>query len=190
VLAGSLVRTMEHEVLSYRAPLYGRASHIFKLQPLRFGALAELFPEHTPAERVAIYAISGGAPGYVELFTRARRVTKALAEQCLAPGSVMLVDPRLILYDQLQDPPTYASVLWAIANGFHVWTEIAHMAGIPEGSLGHYIQTLQALGLVERRDPALAPLWGVRAGITCAIPRCASTIASSCPTPHPSSAGC
>jgi hypothetical protein len=87
-------------------------------------------------------------------------VSKALAEHCLAPGSVMLVDSRLILHDQLQDPPTYESVLWAIANGFHVWTEIAQMAGVPEGSLGHYIQTLQALDLVERRDPALAPLLG------------------------------
>jgi hypothetical protein len=47
VLAGSLARAMEREVLSHRAPLYGRASHIFKLQPLRFGALAELFPEHS-----------------------------------------------------------------------------------------------------------------------------------------------
>jgi AAA+ ATPase superfamily predicted ATPase len=160
VLTGSMVGMMERDVLSYQAPLYGRASHLLKLQPLRYGVLAELFPDHTPAERVAIYAISGGVPAYLELFTRTRRVSEALREHCLTPGSVMLVDPHLILHDQLQDPHTYESVLWAIASGFHIWTEIARMAGIPEGSLGHYIQTLQALGLVERRDPVLAPLLG------------------------------
>lgn len=157
VLTGSMVGMMERDVLSYRAPLYGRATHLLKLQPLRYGVLADLFPDHTPAERVAIYAISGGVPAYLELFTRARRVSKALREHCLTPGSVMLADPHLILHDQLQDPHTYESVLWAIASGFHVWTEIAKMAGIPEGSLGYYIQTLQALDLIERRDPMLAP---------------------------------
>lgn len=162
VLTGSMVGMMERDVLSYQAPLYGRATRLFKLQPLRFGALAELFPDHTPAERVAIYAISGGVPAYLELFTRARRVSDALREHCLTPGSIMLVDPHLILHDQLQDPHTYESVLSAIASGFHVWTEIAKMAGIPESSLGHYINTLQALDLIERRDPVLASPRGRR----------------------------
>jgi AAA+ ATPase superfamily predicted ATPase len=147
---------MERDVLSYQAPLYGRATHLLKLQPLRFGVLTELFPKHSPAERVAIYAISGGVPAYLELFTRSRRVSDALRERCLTPGSIILVDPHLILHDQLQDPHTYESVLWAIASGFHAWNEIAKMAGIPEGSLGHYIQMLQALDLIERRDPVLS----------------------------------
>lgn len=170
VLTGSMVGMMEQDVLSHQAPLYGRATHLIKLQPLRFGVLAELFPGYTPAERVAIYAISGGVPAYLALFKRAaerspdraRRVSAALHEVCLAPGSIMLVDPYLILHDQLQDPHTYESVLWAIASGFHVWTEIAKMAGVPQGSLGHYLQTLQALDLVERRDPVLAAPQGRR----------------------------
>ena len=162
VLTGSMVGMMEREVLSYQAPLYGRATHLLKLRPLAFGVLPELFPDHTPAERVAMYAISGGVPAYLELFTRTRRVNDALRDHCLTPGSIMLVDPHLILHDQLQDPHTYESVLGAIASGFHVWTDIARMAGIPEGSLGHYLKTLQALDLVERRDPVLAPARGRR----------------------------
>ena len=156
VLTGSMVGMMERDVLSYQAPLYGRATFMLKLRPLSFGVLTELFPDHTPAERVAIYAISGGVPAYLEYFTRARRISDALRDHCLTPGSIMLVDPHLILHDQLQDPHTYESVLWAIASGFHVWTEIAKMAGISEGSLGHYVKALQALDLIERRDPVLA----------------------------------
>jgi len=162
VLTGSMVGMMERDVLSYHAPLYGRATRMLKLRPLSFGVLPELFPDHTPAERVVIYAISGGVPAYLELFTRARQVSDALQDDCLAPGSIMLVDPHLILHDQLQDPHTYESVLWAIASGFHTWTDIAKMAGVPEGSLGHYLQALQALDLVERRDPVLAPAGGRR----------------------------
>jgi AAA+ ATPase superfamily predicted ATPase len=162
VLTGSMVGMMERDVLSYQAPLYGRATFMLKLRPLSFGVLAELFLDHTPAERVAIYAISGGVPAYLELFTRARQVSDALRDHCLTPGSIMLVDPHLILHDQLQDPHTYESVLWAIASGFHVWTEIAKMAGISESSLGHYVKALQALNLIERRDPVLAPAQGRR----------------------------
>ena len=54
VLTGSLVGMMEREVLSYKAPLYGRATAQFKLRPLPYAALVELFSKRTPAERVAI----------------------------------------------------------------------------------------------------------------------------------------
>ena len=47
-------------------------------------------------------------------------------------------------------------MLGSIASGYHIWTEIAKMAGVSETNLGHYLDTLQALGLVERRSPVLA----------------------------------
>jgi AAA+ ATPase superfamily predicted ATPase len=155
VLTGSLVGLMERDVLSGRAPLYGRATSLLRLRPLSFGTLKEIFPDWPPAERVAAYAVCGGVPAYLDLFATSSGFAEGLG-RCLTPGSVMLTDPALLLHDQLHEPYVYESVLAAIANGFHTWSEIAKMAGVAEGSLGFYLKTLQALELVERRDPVLS----------------------------------
>lgn len=161
ILTGSLVGLMERDVLSARAPLYGRAISLLKLRPLPFGTLREIFPAWTPAERVAAYAVCGGVPAYLDMLSDSAGFADGL-RQCLVPGSVMLTDPALLLHDQLHEPYVYASVLAAIASGFHSWSDIARMAGIAEGNLGFYLKTLQALGLVERRDPVLTSPRGRR----------------------------
>jgi len=162
VLTGSLVGMMEREALSYQAPLYGRATALLRLRPLPFAALGELYGERTPAERAAIYAVTGGVPAYLELFERAPRFDQALRQECFGPGSIILSDPALILHEQLQEPQIYESVLSAVAGGSHTWNEIARMAGVPESSLGHYLKVLQELELIERRDPVLSRPGGRR----------------------------
>ena len=160
VLTGSLVGMMEREVISYQAPLYGRATALIRLRPLPYAALIELFPERPADERVAIYAASGGVPAYLNLFTSTKSFTSALRNECLVPGSVMLGDPALMLHEQLKEPQSFESVLSAIAFGNHQWGEIAKMAGLAETSLGHYLSILEELELVERRDPLLAHAQG------------------------------
>jgi hypothetical protein len=156
ILTGSLVGMMEREVISYQAPLYGRATSLLRLRPLPYASLIALFGDRSPAERVAIFAVSGGVPACVELFPQTSDFTAALHSHCLGPGSIMLADPALILHEQLREPQSYESILSAIASGFHQWKDIAHMAGINDSSLGHYIKVLQELELIERRDPVLS----------------------------------
>ena len=156
VLTGSLLGMMARQVFSYQAPLYGRATVQIRLRPLPFGACRALFPERSAAERVAIYGVTGGVPAYLDLFTRAGDFVSALRDHCLEPGSMLLSDPAVILYEQLQEPQVYESILSAIASGFHQWSEIAKMAGVSETALGHYLKLLQELEFVERRVPVLA----------------------------------
>jgi AAA+ ATPase superfamily predicted ATPase len=156
VLTGSLVGMMEREVISYQAPLYGRATSLLRLRPLPYAALIELFPERQADERVAIYAVTGGVPAYLNLFTRTKTFVSALQRECLLPGSVMLGDPAVMLHEQLKEPQSFESILSAIAGGYHKWGDIAKMAGVTETSLGHYLHTLEELELVERRDPIFA----------------------------------
>ena len=156
ILSGSLVGIMEKHVLSGQSPLYGRATALMRLPPLTFGSLVGIIPTWSPAERVAAYAVCGGIPSYLSLFAESSGFSQGLRDHALAPGSLFLTDAALLLNERLNEPFVYASVLGAVASGYHIWTEIARMAGVPEGNLGHYIQTLQALGMVERRDPVLA----------------------------------
>lgn len=156
VLSGSLVGIMDRKVLSAQSPLYGRATSLLKLHPLAFGTLAELFPTWSAAERVALYSVCGGIPSYLALFEGAANFTRGLRQGALAPGSLLFSDASLLLNERLNDPYVYSSVLASIASGFHTWKDIAHMAGVTETNLGHYLETLQALGMVERRHPVLA----------------------------------
>ncbi|NKQ37538.1 MAG: ATP-binding protein [Chloroflexi bacterium] len=156
ILTGSLIGMMARQVFAYQAPLYGRATTQIRLRPLPYPALTTPFPTRPAAERVAIYGITGGVPAYLELFTRADSFVAALRDHCLVPGSIMLSDPAVILYEQLQEPQTYESILWSIASGYHNWSDIAKMSGVTDTALGHYLKTLQELEFVERREPILA----------------------------------
>lgn len=158
VLSGSLVGIMEKKVLSAQSPLYGRATSLLKLNPLPFGNLGEIFPRWTAAERVAAFAVCGGIPSYLALFAEAANFTQGLRGSALAPGSLLFSDASLLLNERLSEPFVYSSVLASIASGFHLWTDIARISGVTETNLGHYLDTLQALGMVERRIPVLAPL--------------------------------
>ena len=137
VLTGSLVGMMERDVISAKAPLYSRATTSYRLRPLPYAVLTEIFPERSPLERIAIYAVCGGIPAYLEMFTRRDTFMQALSEVCLRPGSLLLTDPALILYEQLQKPQTYELVISAIAAGSHNWNEIVRVSRVPEGSLGN-----------------------------------------------------
>ena len=156
VLTGSLVGMLEREVISYQAPLYGRATSLLRLRPLPYAAIIELFRDRMSDERVAIYAATGGVPAYLNLFTRTNTFVSALHNECLIPGSIMLGDPALMLHEQLKEPQTYESILSSIASGFHKWSEIAQLSGVAETSLGHYLRILEELELIERRDPLFA----------------------------------
>ena len=156
ILTGSLIGMMAREVFSYQAPLYGRATSQIRLRPLPYSALLDLFPERRADERVAIYGVTGGVPAYLSFFTRANDFVTTLRDYCLVPGSMMMSDPAVILYEQLQEPQTYQSVLWAVASGFHQWSDIAKMSGLAETALGHYLKVLQELEFIERREPVLA----------------------------------
>lgn len=156
VLTGSLIGMMARQVTSYQAPLYGRATSQIRLRPLPYSAVIELFPDRTPVERVTIYGITGGIPAYLELFTRAGDFKTALQEYGLDSGSILLSDPPVILYEQLQNPETYESVLSAIASGFHQWSDIAKMSNVTETALGHYLKILQELEIIEKREPILS----------------------------------
>jgi hypothetical protein len=110
VLTGSLIGLMENEVLSARAPLYGRATLQYQLRPLPFGHLIELFPKWTPAERVATYAVVGGIPAYLDIFVEAGTLDDGL-RTCLAAGSLTATDAALVLSDRVRVPLTYSTIL-------------------------------------------------------------------------------
>lgn len=153
VLCGSHVKTME-SIMRQQSPLFGRLTGQWHLQPLPFYALSAFFPEWPVEERIALYAIAGGVPAYLEWLDPDLSLVDNIRDVILAPGTMFMAEPRMLLYDEVREPDTYLSVLGAIARGHHSQGEIANACLMGSDSLSYYLSRLQELNLVERRLPA------------------------------------
>jgi AAA+ ATPase superfamily predicted ATPase len=156
VLAGSHIGMMTG-LLHYHAPLYGRFTAHLHLKPLPFAATAEFLPRYPAAERVAVYAILGGIPAYLERFDGALSLADNVKRHIFRPTGIFRVDPLFLLQDQVREPRNYLSVLHAIGSGAHTLGEIAEAGGLPKQNASTYLGRLADLHLVERRTPVTLP---------------------------------
>jgi AAA+ ATPase superfamily predicted ATPase len=156
LLSGSHVHTME-TLLAHGSPLFGRFTGQWHLQPLGFAALRQFLPRWPADRRVAVYAILGGIPAYLEWLRPEKSLSANLREVILAPGSLFVAEPELLLYDELREPRVYDAILQAIGGGAHALDDIANSALIGKTHLSAYLGRLQELRLVERRLPATVP---------------------------------
>ena len=152
VLCGSHVRTMQ-TLMSMQSPLFGRMTGQWHLQPLPFSSLAEFFPKWDADERVAVYAVAGGIPAYLNWLNPESDLENNIRKVILNPGGMFLAEPSFLLYDEVRELNHYLAVLKAIGKGAHTLDEISTQCFLPTTSANAYLATLQELYLVERRLP-------------------------------------
>ena len=157
ILSGSHIGMMERGLLSYQAPLYGRATSLLKLQPLPFSATRLFFPDYKPDERVAVYAMLGGIPAYWELFNPGKSLDANMRKVFLGGMNLLQDEPRLLLQDFVTELHNYVAILRAMAHGYRTPKEIGDYAGIPDKNVPAYLSNLIHTGFVERRTPVAAP---------------------------------
>ncbi len=156
VLCGSHVRTME-TLLARQSPLFGRMTGQWLLEPLAFAALTSFFPTWLLEERVALYAMVGGIPAYLEWLDPRRSLVENIRHVVLAPGSMFVAEPQFLLYDEVREPQTYLAILKAIGRGHHALNDISNASLVGKAHLSTYLATLQSLRLLERRLPVTIP---------------------------------
>ncbi|MBU0511080.1 MAG: ATP-binding protein [Chloroflexi bacterium] len=156
-LSGSHIGMMQRHLLSYQAPLYGRATALLRLLPLPFGLTPQYFPLYSPDERVAVYAMTGGIPAYWELFDPELSLDENIRRQFLTTHRLLHDEPRLLLQDFVTDAHNYVAILRAMAYGHRTPKQIAGFAGLPDTHIPAYLKKLIATGFVERRIPVTAP---------------------------------
>ena len=101
ILCGSSQRMMQGMVMDRRAPLYGRAREIIKVEPLSAGWLQRALA--LPAgEAVKAYATWGGVPRYWELAAEYDSQHEALQDLVWNPRGVLHEEPARLLLDDLR----------------------------------------------------------------------------------------
>jgi AAA+ ATPase superfamily predicted ATPase len=151
ILCGSYIGMMEEVVLGYQAPLYGRRTAQYLLEPMLFRDARLFFASFSPEDQVRAYAVYGGTPAYLRTIRPDYSLEQNILEGILTRGSFLYDEVRFLLQQELREPRNYFAILQAIADGRTRLNEIKQATGI-EGVTA-YLDTLQQLHLVERVVP-------------------------------------
>ncbi len=154
ILCGSHIGMME-KLYAYQAPLFGRISGQIRIGPMPFSATKDFLPAYPLDQRVAVYAMLGGVPAYLERYTDQLSLTENVRRHLFRPAGVFRTDPQFLLYDELQQPHNFMAVLAAIAAGNHTQNDIIQATGLEH--IAFYLQRLQELQFVRREIPATVP---------------------------------
>ncbi len=153
VLCGSHVGMME-QLMNAHAPLYGRMAGPLRVTPLPFAALHDFFPGYDAERRVAVYAILGGVPAYLEQFSDTMTLSENVRQHLFHETGLFRTDPDYLVGEQVRDLKNYQAVLTAIAGGARQPTEIGLAAGLPHrSSADPYLARLIEMDYVRREMP-------------------------------------
>jgi len=104
--------------MGYHAPLYGRFTAQLPVDPLPFSALSDFLPRYSAAERVAVYAVAGGIPAYLERFDDAESVGANIRRLFMRRTGMFRSEPFILVGDVIRrETQTYEAVLKAVAAG-------------------------------------------------------------------------
>lgn len=153
IICGSLISMMESQVLAYNSPLYGRRTAQIKLKQIPFKYYKDFYgqiPENMLIER---YAVTGGVPKYIELFTDESDIYDAIERNILEKSSYLYDEPNFLLRQEVTEVGSYYSIIRAIAAGNSRLSDIARTLEIKATSLTKYLGTLIDLDIIEREVP-------------------------------------
>ncbi len=158
ILCGSSMSFMEEELLAEKNPLYGRATGIYKLNPLPFRKVRDFFPDYTEEEQITAYAILGGVPHYLIQFDANRTLSENIRENILRKGCVLYNEVDFLLHQELRETSVYNAIIEAIALGSNTLALIHTKTQIDKTKLSVYLKNLMELGIVTREFSVLQSL--------------------------------
>ena len=154
ILCGSSMSYMEDEVLSYKAPLYGRKTAQFKIQPFNFEETCEYLKDFNDHDKAFIYGVVGGTPQYLSYADPKSDVADNIKAMYLKSTSPLFDEPNSLIKLEMKDPAAYTAIISAVADGYTKLGDIASKAGISTALCANNIKQLISLGIVRKELPA------------------------------------
>ena len=153
ILCGSLIHMMEKYALNYSSPLYGRRTGQIKLKEIEFVHYSKFYENIPYRDLIERYAVTGGIPRYIELFSEKKELFKEIELLILEPDSLLYEEPEFLLRHEVEEIGSYFSIIKSIAAGNHRSGKICTDIGIKQTSLPKYLKTLIDLNILEREVP-------------------------------------
>jgi AAA+ ATPase superfamily predicted ATPase len=150
ILLGSSVAMMETEVLGVKAPLYGRRTGQWKVQPMGFNEIKGFRRAKPFEDQIHHFSVGGGTPAYWLWLSKRDGFFQNLKSHVLQKGEPLYDEVEFILREELREPRYYFSLLQAIAQGKRKLSEIVNTTGIPQPTANKYLGVLSDLDIIER----------------------------------------
>lgn len=153
ILSGSSVSYLSN-LASYSNPLYGRITKQIELFPLSYFNLNEFFPNYTSEEKIQIYSVFGGIPGYLKYVDDSKSVNENICDLVIDDEGRLHNEVEFLLKDELKNLYVYSSILRAVGNGATKISKISSWTGIEVTSLPVYLNVLEnTVHLLRKVNP-------------------------------------
>ncbi len=153
ILCGSSMSYMEDHVLAYKAPLYGRRTAQFKINPFEFLEACRYFENFLDEDKALAYGIVGGTPQYLMQLDDKLSIEENIKNTHLNPSSSIFEEPTNLLKQEVREPAIYNAVITAIATGSSKMNEISNKIDEDTSVCATYIKNLITLGIVKKESP-------------------------------------
>ena len=153
ILCGSSMSYMEDHVLAYKAPLYGRRTAQFKINPFEFLEACRYFENFSDEDKALAYGIVGGTPQYLMQLDDKLSIEENIKNTHLNPSSSIFEEPTNLLKQEVREPAIYNAVITAIATGSSKMNEISNKIDEDTSVCATYIKNLITLGIVKKESP-------------------------------------
>ena len=150
-VCGSSMGMVERLLFDYGSPIYGRRTRQMKVEPLRFPAVAEMFPEADFDELHKIYSVLGGTPGY--LLEYEIDIFDTIERKFLRKDQFLHKDAEFVLRAELKEPRYYFSIIRSIASGNTSIGRIMNDTGLSKSVASKYLAVLRDLDIIRRLWP-------------------------------------
>jgi hypothetical protein len=152
ILCGSSQMMMHDMVLNRKAPLYGRAGEIMKINPMSVFYLME-YLKVPAAEAVTEYSIWGGVPRYWEIRRTSESLDNALSYHVVNQYGLLAEEPERLFSDEIRTSVQAYTLLSLIGSGCHRVSELASRMEKPSTHLSGVLSFLMELKYIRREIP-------------------------------------
>ena len=149
VICGSSQRMMSSTILEASSPLYGRATHILNIRPMKIQTMAEALDVHGE-KAIEAFAVWGGVPRYWELASDFSTLQKAIQSLLLDENGTLNQEPQRLLMDEVRTAVQPHSILTLVAQGEHTLTGVSQRLNKPTSNLTRPLAQLVEMGYLRR----------------------------------------
>ena len=151
ILCGSSMSFIEKELLAEKNPLYGRATGIYKMEPMGFYDAIKFFPTYSERDKIFVYSILGGVPHYLRQFDPEMPLAENIRKNILTKGCALYSEVEFLLRQELRETSIYNTLIETIAQGSTKLNDISQKSMIENtAKTSVYLKNLMELGIVER----------------------------------------
>lgn len=154
ILCGSSLSFMEHQVLGYQSPLYGRRTAQMKILPFTFAECRKYYRNFNKQDMALAYGITGGIPLYMSKVDENKSMEDNIKDNFFDTSAYLFEEPGNLIKQECREPMQYNAIIKSIATGSAKISEISGASGLNDTSAtSNYINKLIALGIVEKEYP-------------------------------------